>query len=350
MHHSSVISKTSVEVLSTGSGLPGLRVVLLALVLSAATMAGVDGYWRAEGYRPNVADSKDLWYFWRQRVYRDDGKVIVFLGTSRILADISLETMDDCLPEYRTIQLGLNGAESCIGLLKGLAEDSAFRGIVVCELDTPLLDRSLWLAHEDYQSYQPPSFAEYLSVIANAFLVEHCMVLRREFSIREVICRYLAPRSRWVPDAICTSFHRETQWLFGKLPDLEGLRLSTTVEYQRTYARRRFPPFRSLAHDIRDIDAMVRVLKARGGNVVFLRAPSSGHRWQLEEHYHPKASNWDNLAKATGACCIHFWDYAPMRCLQCPDESHLDVSDAQRFTRLLARELVCCGAVDDKTK
>jgi hypothetical protein len=350
MNHSSEASQAPIVPSGTVAKLPWLRVALLAFGLLAASIAGLEGYWRVKGYRPNVTDSKDLWCFWRRRVYRDDGKIIVFLGTSRILADISLETMQDCLPEYRTIQLGINGAKSCVGLLKGFADDPAFRGIVVCELDTPLLERSLWLDHEEYQRYQPLRSAEYTSAATKAFLADYCVVLRPAFSIRESLRRYLLPGT-WPPaDAICGTFRRETQWRFRELPDVERLRLSTTAQYEEQYAQHRFPSFRSLAAEIHDINGMVRTLRARGGNVVLLRAPSSGHRWQLEERQHPKVSNWDNLAAATDACCIHFSDHAQMCSLRCPDESHLDVSDAQQFTRLVAHELVLCGVASGETR
>ncbi len=302
-------STAPVEPLCIVAGLPWLRVVLLAFGVSAAAIASMDGYLRFKGARSNVTDSRDLWYFWRHRVYCNDRKAIVFLGTSRIMADISLATMHECLPEYCTVQLGLNGAESCIGLLKDLAEDSAFRGIVVCELDTPLLERSLWLDHQDYQSYEPRTFGEYVSAIASAFLADRSVLLRRTYSIREAVCRFLTPGARPLRETICMSFQRETRWHFSELSDVEGLRLQTTMEYQESYARRRFPAFCSITRDICDIEAMIQAIKARGGNVVFLRAPSSGHRWQLEQRYHPKASNWDRFAAATSGCCIHFWDH-----------------------------------------
>jgi hypothetical protein len=330
--------------------LPWMRVTLCAVALWVTTTACLEVYCRGRGYRPHVTDSKDLWYFWRQRVYRDDGKVIVFLGTSRIMADISLEAMRDRLPEYRAIQLGLNEAHSCVGLLKDLAEDPAFRGIVVCELDTPLLARSHWSEREEYQTYRPPTFAAHVSAIAEAVIADRFVVPQRAHSIRETVRRFLAPETRPRPDAICTSFRRDRQWHFQEMADIRGMRLSATARYREDYARGNFPPWSSLSTEVHDINAMVRNLRARGGNVVFVRAPSSGDRWDLEEQYHPKASNWDQFAAASIAPCIHFKDYAAMRDCQCPDESHLDARDSPRFTHSLIDELVRRDVVDGKAR
>jgi hypothetical protein len=182
-------------------------------------------------------------------------------------------------------------------------------------------------------------------VIADRFVVP-----QRAHSIRETVRRFLTPETRPRPDAICTSFRRDRQWHFQEMADIRGMRLSATARYREDYARGNFPPWSSLRTEVEDINAMVRNLRARGGNVVFVRAPSSGDRWDLEEQYHPKASNWDQFATASIAPCLHFRDYAAMRDCQCPDESHLDARDSPRFTRSLIDELVRRGAVGDKAR
>jgi hypothetical protein len=84
---------------------------------------------------------------------------------------------------------------------------------------------------------------------------------------------------------------------------------------------------------------MVRCLQGRGGRVVFLRAPSSGERWRLEERFHSKKQCWDRFAQRTTAQCVHFRDCRNLAELRCPDESHLDYRDAGRFTRGLISEV-----------
>jgi hypothetical protein len=75
---------------------------------------------------------------------------------------------------------------------------------------------------------------------------------------------------------------------------------------------------------------------------VFLRAPSTGERWRLEERFHPK-KNWDLFAASTSAICIHFRDVSGIADLKCPDESHLDFRDSPVFTRAVLIELKARG-------
>jgi len=319
--------------------LPWSRTVLLALLLASGSIGGLEAHWRLEGHRPSVPDSKDLWYFWRQRIYSTDGKVIVLLGTSRIQTDISLDTIRQRLPDYRVVQLGLGGAQSCIGLLQELVEDSAFKGIVVCELDVPLLDRSLWQSHADFRHYRPRSRADYIGVVTKAFIADDFVLLRPGLSIRAILGRYFGVGQPPVRDLVCISFRRSAEWRSTDPDEIEQLRRSTTERYRDTYKYDRIPTWRSLGGEVEDINSSVLALRARGGDVVFLRAPSSGERWELEERYHPKAHNWDHFAAASAAVCIHFKDLSSISALRCPDESHLDASEAPQFTRVLLDEL-----------
>jgi hypothetical protein len=321
-----------------GPALPWSRIVLLALLLASGLIGGLEAHWRLEGHRPNVPDSKELWYFWRQRIYSTDGKVIVLLGTSRIQSDISLETMRERFPDYRVVQLGISGAHSCIGLLQDLAEDSAFKGIVVCELDTPLLDRSLWQNQADYRHYRPKSRAEYIGAVTKAFIADKCVLLRSAFSIKAIVRRHFGVPRAPVRDVVCTSFRRSAQWRLTDPDEAEQLRRSTTERYRETYEYDHIPTWPLLGGEIQDVNSVVLALRARGGDVVFLRAPSSRERWELEERYHPKAHNWDQFAATSAALCIHFKDLSSISHVRCPDDSHLNASEAVTFTRVLLDE------------
>jgi hypothetical protein len=102
--------------------LPWGRALFLAVALSACSAGGLGAYWPSHGLRPDVINQKDLSSFWRQQVYQPDGKVVVvFLGTSCVRPDISLEAVRQCLPACRVFQLGLRSQRpswpttSCVG-------------------------------------------------------------------------------------------------------------------------------------------------------------------------------------------------------------------------------------------
>ena len=74
-------------------------------------------------------------------------------------------------------------------------------------------------------------------------------------------------------------------------------------------------------------------IRARGGDVVFIRSPSAGLYYEHELRAIPRATTWDKLLAETGAFGIHFEDYPEMRNLEVPEWSHLSRASATRFTR-----------------
>jgi hypothetical protein len=83
----------------------------------------------------------------------------------------------------------------------------------------------------------------------------------------------------------------------------------------------------------------VEKIKARGGQVLFVRTPSSGPYRQAEIHGYPRKEYWDRLLAATGCPGIYFEDYPGIARLECPEWSHLTPSDAIIYTRNLIRIL-----------
>jgi hypothetical protein len=94
------------------SAVPWLLTWIVSVLVFAICVGSLEIFWRSRGYRLNVPDSIALWAYHRTRVVGDDPKIIVAIGTSRARADISPEVMTECLPGYRFVQLGINGASS----------------------------------------------------------------------------------------------------------------------------------------------------------------------------------------------------------------------------------------------
>ena len=74
-------------------------------------------------------------------------------------------------------------------------------------------------------------------------------------------------------------------------------------------------------------------IRARGGEVVFIRPPSAGPFLGRENRNAPRATTWDRLLEETGTVGVHYEDYAGMRGLEVPEWSHLSRESAARFTR-----------------
>jgi hypothetical protein len=327
------------------SGAPRLswgRLIFVAIALHCCAVGAVEAYCRSVGFRPNVPDTPELWYFWRQQVYARDGRVIVLAGTSRIASDISLATLRECLPNYRVVQLGIPGAVSCIGLLKDLADDQAFRGIVICELDTALLQRSEWDGQRDFRKYKPQTTSSLIDVSTKALLQDRLVLISNGMTLRQFWeALFNANWSFLSPKKTRRTFGREVQWDFS-VGRNESLRKQNMNRARTEHPSP--PPRETIIDDARAIEPIVQSLRSRGGDVVFLRAPSSGQLWAHEKDVCPKR-DWDRFAQFSHALCIHFQDVPEMRTLLCPDDSHLDHRDSPVFTRALATRLAFSPAL-----
>ena len=90
---------------------------------------------------------------------------------------------------------------------------------------------------------------------------------------------------------------------------------------------------------IQVVKTAVDKIKSRGGQVIFVRSPSSGPFRDGEAMAFPREKYWDKLLQETNTPGIHFADYPLIDHFQCPEFSHLTQSDAKIYTRELIRIL-----------
>lgn len=117
----------------------------------------------------------------------------------------------------------------------------------------------------------------------------------------------------------------------------------TLERYTRKKHRRDRPDPKTSLEGLRPFDVVASKIAARGGEVIYVRLPTSGPIWELDERFYPKADYWDRFANEARAPTLHFRDVPTLADAQCVDGSHLDVRDAPRFTGLLLDELVAWG-------
>ena len=101
------------------------------------------------------------------------------------------------------------------------------------------------------------------------------------------------------------------------------------------------PPMSGKALDkvMQSVTRDVARIKARGGDVIFTRTPSSGFFLQAEHRMFPREAYWDRLLKETGCKGIYYADYPGMASLTCPEFSHLSPADAIIYTNNLVAVL-----------
>jgi hypothetical protein len=340
-------SKAQVPRLRESAGrapqLPLGRVWLTAFLIFAACVCALEVGWRSWGFRPEISDARELWHFWRQRVYTVDRKKVVLLGTSRMQADVAVDVLERQLG-MPVVQLGVPGQKSPIGLLQDLAEDEQFDGIVLCSLYIPLLERSRWADCSSYRRWQPSGRLSYCESIFSLRLRSSLAILSPQLTLASLtggISELCRSGHCFDPPLFRLQFDRSLEICRQPVAgggDREGEE-GAIGQFRGVYV----PRFDKLAGEIDEVNRLVKRLRNRGGDVVFLHLPSSGNHDADEESAFSKAEYWDRFAARTTAHCLHFKDCDLLRGFSCPDGIHLSKADSRRFTEALVLELRRAG-------
>jgi hypothetical protein len=321
-------------------------IALVALLLGLALLAGWEWRWRAFGATPQVANSDGLWAMQRRRIDAGEGDATVFLGSSRVLFDVQLPVWER-LSGRKPVQLALEGS-SPMTMLEDLADDPAFRGKAFVGV-TPMLffsGRALRERVVNYARKESPSqrAGQWLSMhlVEPYFAFDDpdfalgTVIRRQPWPVREGRHPFESVRKLSVTEA-----DRNT-YLWPKVEeDAEYRATAVRIWSQFFQPPPDAPPpevqAKNLAKQIDRAVAAVEKLRARGVEVIFVRAPSSDAFLEFERNVFPREKTWDVLLARTGARGIHFEDHAEMRALVPIEWSHLNRSDAERFTEALYR-------------
>jgi hypothetical protein len=90
-----------------------------------------------------------------------------------------------------------------------------------------------------------------------------------------------------------------------------------------------------------EVQRWVDRIRRRGGDVAFVRMPVDGRLRVVEENAFPQTQSLIRDVRARGMVVIDFAEMPGQ--FRCPDGSHLEASEADRFSRLLAEELTARG-------
>ncbi|MEJ2339937.1 MAG: hypothetical protein P8Y15_13760 [Gemmatimonadales bacterium] len=301
------------------------RAGILALILLVLPLGGWEAYWRGQQFRPSTRNSDGLWAMARRWVDRAAPEQTVLIGSSRVLFDIDLDAWEEetgLLP----LQLALEGTNPR-PVLSDLAADPDFTGLAVVVV-TPML------------------------------------VVMPDAGLERVFAFYN------FDTALFTVLHRQTWWperpglpfqprVVRKLSDMDRrreadmwVRLEDDPEYAELAKSiwRDFldypPPAPSEAEARAQFEAMldeikrdVEAIRARGGDVAFVRLPSAGYFREDEAAAFPRERVWEPIVAAAGAVSVHFEDYPELMDVRLPEWSHVSARDKGRFTRDLVRIL-----------
>jgi hypothetical protein len=319
---------------------PWVRTLIFGALLFLLFFGAWEGVWRARGFSPSLIDDAALWASARRSVGRDS---VVLVGASKSLLGINPQVFAEESGGVRPIHLSIDGSQAA-PVLKNLAEDNSFRGIVLFDLMESEIDGTTPPGKENtyLQKYMQQNISD-----------------RAEQWLRHrVQATFVFPKPEIAPKHVWEGLRS------GQLPQPFYLQMQpdryARADYSKVDLRYLNRPGHSTGAPLPQglsleeflnrtakLEEYVARIQERGGRVIYLRMPSSGQLWEGQEARYPKSVYWDTLAGRTKALTIHFRDYAELSQYQCPDQSHLDYRQAEDFTRNLVRILISKGVLSN---
>jgi hypothetical protein len=325
---------------------PWRAIWLGAAVLALLALGAWEWHWRAFGVTPSYRNSNGAWAQQRQRIDHGEGNQTVLIGSSRVLFDVQLPQWQQIAGE-RPIQLALEGT-SPVPILEDLAADPHFTGRLLIGV-APSLFFSGQAFRADVLAYthkQSPSqrTGHWLSV----HLLEPYLAFDDpDFALDTVLKRQRWPvrpgtHPRPAVRKLANSEADRNTHMWPKLETDASYRAVARGIWMQMMTAPPPPGMATPAALQRAIDtqidratAAVATLRARGVKVLFVRMPSIGPFYAMEEKMLPRARTWDVLLQRTHSPGIHFKDYPQLQGYQQPEWSHLSAPEAKRFTAAL---------------
>lgn len=317
---------------------------LLTLTVAAIFVGLFEYAWREKGYKASIQDSKQLWSIERSKANNDNA--IVFLGASRTVFGVNLETVKAMLPEFEPVMLAINGRYP-LATLKSLASDKAFAGTVLVDIDARGLAPVNRWHQSEYVRYYEKSWSPSWHLHRRMLTLWQARMAsaRPELGAIPVATRFLenAPPP-WRPHS--TFFGNRTGVL-----DFSGIDPAAAANSFAAGLEQDLQENPPLSPDLwlkslENVATWVSQIEARGGSVILYETPVSGRQRDLAEKAYPREIYWDQIAPHFDIPTFNYRDVPALSELPLPDESHVGGGDRGRYTRLLLNELLARGFFD----
>ena len=305
---------------------------------------------RNQGNKVSYDDNEALWADKRAMVYEPSDRATVFAGSSRIKYDLDISTWV-ALTGQQAIQLANVGSNPRL-VLKDLANDENFKGKLIVDVTEGVFfsEQSFydWRTKKKIAYYKDRTPTQRFSFQVDHVLESQFVFLDQDnFSINAMLDNMHIPsrpgifpglffpigftpvnferQSYMTPEFVADTNQQNAVkgiWAYGMLRKADHQMSSDQLD----------SIFNSVKSDIDKI-------RARGGDVMFVRPPSSGPLKEAELKGFPRAAYWDRLLTFTRCKGIHYADYPATADLICPEWSHLCPADAVIYTKSLVKAL-----------
>ncbi len=256
----------------------------LALLLVLAFVISWELYLRHQGVVTDYDDGPELWAHTREQVYEPADKSIVFIGSSRIKYDLDIATWQG-LTNKHAIQLAMV-ASSPRHILTNLANDPKFKGKLIIDVTEVLFFSNRGNASPDagIAYYKERTPAQKLSFLIDKPIESRLAFLNNgKYAINAFIGEMHIPNRPMVypfldfPQGFgITLLNRQTKMSADFVTDTN--KRNKVKAIWGLLKNDPTPPMSGKALDLvmQSVTRDVAKIKARGGDVVFTRTPSSG--------------------------------------------------------------------------
>ena len=321
---------------------PWGRIMGFVAVALAIGTAALEANARRIGLRAGDLDNSEV--AWVKERVRSDSADVAIVGDSRILFDTDLDRFE-ALTGIRPVQLAIHGT-SALTLLEDAASNENFRGLLIVGMS----DTMFFQPFDGYGGYVKRR-GDFTSPSGRLGIeIDH--MLQRRLAFLDSNHRLSVTAHRLDPDLRPgVEGPKHDIWKLSEVGEERATSMWPPVEHDPEIRARsrwawkgfkeKFPytPQLIAKGQARAVKA-VAAIRARGGEVVFVRPPSDIQLRVNEEAQVPKAKGWDALLRATGSAGVHNDDLPPhQRRLIMPEWSHLNRACSTVFTDAYVRRL-----------
>ena len=308
----------------------------------AVGIAGLEVNARRVGLHAGDLDNSEV--EWVKQRIRSNSAQVAIVGDSRILFDTDLDRFE-ALTGARPVQLAIHGT-SPLTLLEDAASNEHFRGLLI----VGLADTMFFQPFDGYGGYVRRR-GDFTSPSGRIGIeIDHA--LQRRLAFLDSNHRLSVVSHRLDPDfRPGVEGPKHDIWKVSEVGEDRATSMWPRVEYDHAYRARtrwawkgfkdKFPYTPQLiAKGLARAKIAVGKIRARGGEVVFVRPPSAPQLRVNEEAQLPKAKGWDRLLVHTRSVGVHTDDLpGEVQNLTLPEWSHLNRKCATVFTDAYVRRL-----------
>jgi len=293
----------------------------------------------------HAGDMGDSPQAWAQQRRLASAAPVVIIGDSRILFDTDLDRFE-ALTGVRPIQSSHVGTNAR-ALLDHFANDRKFHGLLIVGIaetmyfGMPAIGLAAEAVHNFDKNGKP---SQRSGLWLDQMLQRRLAFMDPEYRLSRMVTEFDTGWRKGVDSPY------EDVWKIGEVFPGRQYFMWDRIEadkYLRGHARHAWDGFKGppvppkLAKRVTDRTAEdVRRIRARGGDVIFVRPPSAPELRVNEEKRIPRARGWDQLLAGAQVKGIHADDLAQAQKLVLPEWSHLSRRCATVFTDAYVRRLV----------